>query len=438
MNKIQTYIINLKEREDRNIHARKEFSNREEFSLTIVEGIRHENGALGLILTIQKILSTMVTEAAPYIIIGEDDHQFTEHYSKELLFETIIAAENKDADMLLCGISAFKGFIPIDSRLNWVKDFTGTQFVVLFRKCFQLIINAKVNIGLTADGLYTILSNDKYFIYPFISTQKEFGYSDATNENNEIGRITELFEKSATTASLLTKVYSYYREAIPTQPIQTSDYEGMVLPTYIINLPERVERRIHILGQFDGRKEFDYKLIKAVKHSVGAYGLWQTIRKIIHLAIENDDEVILICEDDHEFSADYSRDFLFKNILEAHLQGADYISGGSGGFDYALPITENRFWVNPCYSTQFIIIYKKFFQQILDEPYDETVIADILLPSMTSNKMLLYPFISFQKDFGYSDVTPLHHEYKGLITRIFSNSEKALALHQDIYIRHCK
>lgn len=437
MNKsIPTFIINLKERDDRKAHTIQEFSGKEEFNLTIVEAIKHQNGAFGLLLTIRMILSTLVPEDSSYIIIGEDDHQFTHNYSKETFLETVNDAESRGADLLIGGMSFFKGFIPITPHLKWVHSFTGTQFVIIFRQYFQQIIHADIEIGVITDKLYSALSNNKYFIYPFISTQKEFGYSDATGENNESGRITKLFEKSASNAQLLTEVYSYYQHTIPNQQIEDTDYENMVLPTYIINLPEREERRKHILSQFEGRKEFDCKLINAVKHTVGAYGLWLTIRKVIEMAIENDDEVILICEDDHEFSTDYSSSFLFKNILEAHFQGADYLSGGSGGFDFALPITKNRFWVNPCYSTQFIIIFKKFFHKILNEPFDEDVIADMLLPSMTSNKMLLFPFISFQKDFGYSDVTPLHHNLKGLITQIFSKSKEILALHQEIYIKH--
>ena len=151
-------------------------------------------------------------------------------------------------------------------------------------------------------------------------------------------------------------------------------------------------------------------IVDACKHDIGALGLWLTIRKIIRLALKNDEDVIIICEDDHEFTKDYHKDTFIQNIIEANEQGADYLSGGTGGFYLAIPISKQRFWVNPCSSTQFIVIYKKFFEKILNEPFDDHVIADILLSEITSHKMVVYPFISKQKDFGYSDVTLIHNE----------------------------
>lgn len=434
---IPTFIINLKERTDRYAHTMQEFSNRDEFALTMVDAIRHIDGALGLIFTIQHIINSLAPADAPYIIIAEDDHQFTPEYSKELFFHMIREAESRDADLLLGGVSALKGGIPVNADLVWVNDFTGTQFVILFRKFFARVGQAVIDESEIADRLYATLSDKKYLINPFISTQKEFGYSDATPNNNAAGRVTELFNVSATTTKLLTEVYSFYKHTRPNQPVDEAYYEDMVLPTYIINLPERADRREHILAQFEGRTEFDCKLVSGIKHATGGYGLWQTVRQIVGDAKEKEEDVILICHDDHEFSAGYNRSFFFRNILEAHFQGADLLSGGSGHFDFALPITANRFWVNPCRCVQFIVIYSKFFQSILDEPFDEDVVVDILLPGMTSNKMLIFPFISFQKDFGYSDATPLFNEHKGLVTQTFNSSEGMLARYQDVYLRYC-
>ena len=46
------------------------------------------------------------------------------------------------------------------------------------------------------------------------------------------------------------------------------------LPVYVINLKERTERRQHIEEQFQGKVEFDLHWIEAIKHSIGAVGLW--------------------------------------------------------------------------------------------------------------------------------------------------------------------
>ncbi|NSL85523.1 glycosyl transferase [Chitinophaga sp. Mgbs1] len=214
------------------------------------------------------------------------------------------------------------------------------------------------------------------------------------------------------------------------------DLYSITIPTYVINLPERTERLAHITQQFENRPEFDVTIIEACRHEVGALGLFQSMRKIIELAMERDDDVIIICEDDHEFTPDYSREYLLKNIIEAHYQGVDILSGGSGKIDQAVPVTENRYWVALCLSTQFIVVYRSFFQRILDEPFDRTVIADQLFSTMTGNKMVLYPFVSQQKDFGYSDVTPVHNERQGLVQRMFAETAARLDVIRQVYTHY--
>lgn len=202
--------------------------------------------------------------------------------------------------------------------------------------------------------------------------------------------------------------------------------------------PKGLKEENILLTSLKEKKEFDVTIVHAVKHEIGAVGLWKSIRNVIQLAIDNEDDVIIICEDDHEFTEDYSKEFLLKNVIEAHEQGCNYLTGGTGKFDFAIPVAENRYWTNHCLSTQFIVLYRKFFQKILDEPYDDTIIADIKLSEMTSHKMILFPFVSLQHDFGYSDITSIHNEQKGLVQSMFAVSQKRLAVIQQSVLRHCK
>jgi len=213
-------------------------------------------------------------------------------------------------------------------------------------------------------------------------------------------------------------------------------FDDLSIPTYIINLEERKERRAHILEQFKGRPEFEIRLVEAVKHDIGAVGLWNSILNIINMATANDDDVIVICEDDHEFTADYNKEYLISNVVDAHMQSCDVLNGGVGHFDRAIPITRNRYWVDSFCSLQFAVIYKKFFNQILAEPFLNTDVADLKYSEMTSNKMILYPFISRQHDFGYSDVTPIHNEERGIVDFMFARSEMRLKIYQDIYDKY--
>jgi glycosyl transferase family 25 len=231
------------------------------------------------------------------------------------------------------------------------------------------------------------------------------------------------------------KLKQYY--SVPSL-INLSDYdiESVKIPTYVINLPSRPERLSHIMNQFRDKSEFDLHITQAYKHERGATGLWQSICSIVKTAVLNDDDVIIIVEDDHVFTEHYDRNILITNIILAGSQGADILCGGiSGGFHYAIPITQHRYWINYFWGTQFIIIYKKMFELILNAEFGITDTADDFLSSLTVNKMVLFPFISVQRDFGYSDIT-LNNEERGDLSKIFTSTEKKLAIYGSAYRKY--
>ncbi len=73
----------------------------------------------------------------------------------------------------------------------------------------------------------------------------------------------------------------------------------------------RVERRSHIEKQFQGKPEFKLTWIEAIEHPIGAVGLWKSMVKVVETAIINDDDIIIICEDDHTFTSAYSKEYFF-------------------------------------------------------------------------------------------------------------------------------
>ncbi|MBS0030350.1 hypothetical protein ACTJJ0_26035 [Chitinophaga sp. 22321] len=210
-------------------------------------------------------------------------------------------------------------------------------------------------------------------------------------------------------------------------------FDDIVLPTYVINLETRTDRYQHIREQFHGKEEFDLCITAACTGENSRVGLWNSIVQVIKLAEQQDDEVILLCEDDHTFTSFYNRDFLFKNILEAAGQGAEILSGGIGGFNHAVPLTGNRYWVDSFWCSQFLVLYKPIFKKILDADFQSHDTADGILSEITSHKMVLYPFVSVQTDFGYSDVTDKNNNKRGLIDEYFSTTSARLEKYQHIY-----
>ncbi|OJX91985.1 MAG: glycosyl transferase [Paludibacter sp. 47-17] len=200
------------------------------------------------------------------------------------------------------------------------------------------------------------------------------------------------------------------------------------LPVYIINLKDRRERRKHIEEQFLDKPEFEIEWIEAVEHSIGAVGLWQSMVKAVQTAIERDDDIMIICEDDHIFTPFYCQEYFFTNIIEANKQCPDLLSGGIGGFGNAVPVDTNRYWVDWFWCTQFIVVFKPLFQKILDYDFKDSDTADGVLSVITKDKMTIYPFISIQKDFGYSDVTRSNNEISGMITNHFRQTDNRLGV----------
>lgn len=423
--KIPLYIINLKKRNERKKNIYREFHGRNEFNYHIIQAHDHKIGAIGLWDSIREILQNIINNKGEFVILCEDDHQFTIEYSRQLLCQYIEEAKLLNADILSGGISGFTSAIQVSTNLYWVEKFSGLQFTVIFRKIFQRIIDVDFGSEDAADYKMCELTENKFFIYPFISVQKDFGYSDVTPGNNQNDHVGDAFKRSSDKVQILKSVSLFYENCTFVNK-NNLDYYNITIPVYVINLPERNDRKKHIEEQFQGKTEFDMTIIEACRNEIGAIGLWQSICKIIKRAIEKDEDVIIICEDDHTFTSDYRKEILIENIFQAHIMGCNFLVTGVGGFNTALPIIDNLWWVDFFWCTQFIVIYKKFYSKILNEPFNDTDTADGKFSEMTSQKIMMYPFISVQKDFGYSDVTFINNETQGLITQYFQNAEERL------------
>lgn len=207
---LDTYVINLKKRKDRKKHILNEFQLREEFNVRIIPAIENKIGRLGLWLTIQKIL-TDFTDNKEFIIICEDDHTFTEEYNKDVLFQAIDFARDRNADILQGGISWYKDALQISPGLFWVDRFTGCQFTVIFQRFYQAILNAQFGTMDAADFKISDISSNKLVIHPFISIQKEFGYSDVTSKNgNTPGYVQSLFSNTQEKLAQLKMIKKFY------------------------------------------------------------------------------------------------------------------------------------------------------------------------------------------------------------------------------------
>lgn len=207
---LPVYVINLKEREERLIHILKEFDDVKKFNITIIQSYKNDKANVDLWNNVKKCIKAGIEEDHDFIIVCEDDHAFTDAYSYQYLLECIQEARNKDAEILCGGVSWFKTGVQISENLFWVESFTGLQFTIIFKNIFHKILTSEFSIDDFADLKITELCSNKFIIHPFISTQKEFGYSDVTARNDGTDRVELLFTKASQTLELLKKVRNFY------------------------------------------------------------------------------------------------------------------------------------------------------------------------------------------------------------------------------------
>ena len=195
--------------------------------------------------------------------------------------------------------------------------------------------------------------------------------------------------------------------------------------TYIVNIPSRLDRRRSVESQFQDKPEFDVIFVEAVQHHNGAVGIWQSLIKVIQMAQNAGYERIIFCEDDHIFTPDYSAEYLYNNIREAEDKGAELIAGGICGYGVSVPVGNHLYWIDWYWGNQFLVINKKLFPRILEHNFAPHHTADGVLSWITNAKMTIFPFISVQKEFGYSDITATNGR-KGFINGLVDGTVERL------------
>lgn len=419
--KVPVYVCNCTETDENYIRISERFSEKKEFLLQAIDGGEQISQELRLLQSIKNAVNCAKKSGQQFMVVCNTNHYFTNHYSFETLIDHIKEAALREADFLIGGLKWFNSSFQVADNLYWIDGFSGIHFLVVYQRSYQKILDTSLNGRQDIDGLLSSISQNKLMIHPFISLQEDLPVTFMDNIGNSA--VATVFFNANQLLYTLNDIAVFYRKHQAIADLSTLQ-EQIVIPTYIINLPERPERLAHIKQQFKDRKEFMTTIVTACRHEIGAVGLWESIRKIIKMAMENDDDVIVICEDDHQFTPEYSRDYFLKNVLEAYSQGTDYLNGGIAAFENCVMVGRNRFWTDRPTCTQFIVIYSSFFQKILDAPYDDRVLADAMLASLTANKIVLHPFISIQRDFGYSDITTLFDNTNGIVGRMFSDCDR--------------
>lgn len=180
----KVFVINRAARIERKNHIIKQFKNKNEFDVVIFNAIEHEVGSYGLFKSFQTLVSDANSKEMDYIIVCEDDHVFTENYNFENLNLYINWGIENDFDILLGGPSNVQDVVFANDEIYWTNKFSGLQFTIVFKRFYQVIMNFELEKGRNFDLELGNLSDNIYGVYPSISKQLCFGYSDVTTKNN--------------------------------------------------------------------------------------------------------------------------------------------------------------------------------------------------------------------------------------------------------------
>ena len=199
----------------------------------------------------------------------------------------------------------------------------------------------------------------------------------------------------------------------------------MNIPVHIVNLITRNDRRESILNEFRTKTIFSPTIHEPISHPIGSYSLWKTFRHIVSMCKDAQVPYFIFCEDDHVFTKHFSEEKLIANIRMAQNYHADILLGGVSWFDLPIQCEHNLFYVDQFNGMQFSLIFQSFYDTILAYEDSEETVTDICLSNLSANIFVMWPFLSIQKEFGYSDVTSFNNT-PNYVNGLFQKTSKEL------------
>lgn len=344
---------------------------------------------------------------------------FTQFYNCEKFLCQVERAKINNYDILLGGISWFQDGFQLTEDLLWIDVFSGTQFMIIYSAFYEKILNFDFKPWDSVDYIISAISNRICCITPFISVQRDFGYSDVTHMNDGTNRIHKLFIKSSIQANIYRNISNYYN-SINDSSITHITTDDCYIRTYSL-LFYNDDNYKYLQRIFDNKDEFLIKLLYRNELENE-----NTIFDIISDAIKNGEDAIIICNTNHKFTCNYDKNRLFEAIIQASILGCDILSGGGIGFNFSIPLKKNLFWVDQVFLSSFTVVFKKYFDLLLLNCKDLTWNSfEISYLQRTNHKMIMYPFISIPT--SSSGITVLNNSSVNVeISEIFKISELKL------------
>src|SRR5690606_19855255 len=99
-------------------------------------------------------------------------------------------------------------------------------------------------------------------------------------------------------------------------------YEDICIPTYIVYYKDEEVSICQTLKEFDDKPEFSLTAIEIPNTEADRkFPYWRGMIDAVKLAVENEEDVIIICTPSHRFSQHYSKSRLLRLITDASNKG---------------------------------------------------------------------------------------------------------------------
>ncbi len=176
------------------------------------------------------------------------------------------------------------------------------------------------------------------------------------------------------------------------------------IPTIYINLEHRKDRNEHILNELSKLSVKNVERFNAIKTENGAIGCTLSHIKCVELAIKNDYDYVMICEDDLEI---INSELLIENVnrfLNSNIQWDVVLIAGNNMIPYHM-LNEYCIKIYNCLTTTGYIVKKAYYNTLLHN-YKEGVNKLIREQTNNSYKIDKYWQILQNKDNWYMLIPP--------------------------------
>lgn len=176
------------------------------------------------------------------------------------------------------------------------------------------------------------------------------------------------------------------------------------IPTIYINLEHRKDRQQTVLNEFNKINISNPQRLNAIKKENGAIGCSLSHIKCLEIAIKNNYEYVMICEDDIEI---LNPQLFIENVnkfLNSEIEWDVVLIAGNNMIPYNL-VTNYCIKIYNCLTTTGYIVKNKYFSTLLNN-YKEGVIKLMKDEENSNYKIDKYWHILQNKDNWYMIIPP--------------------------------